>query len=175
MNWILFGFRGCGKTTLARLAARKFALPYFDTDEWIEEQTGLSPKEIVQERGVEAFQELEARAVREAATLRGHLIATGGATLLTGGNYQILRPVGHFIYLKASREVLEARWEANPHSHLSDFDSVYKERLPLYAKMAESIIIPENDQPVEKLWEVIHSAAYSKSQPGVNPTAKPLA
>jgi shikimate kinase len=169
MNWVLFGFRGCGKTTLAKEASEAFSLPYFDTDEWITRETGMSPGELVVECGVGAFEEWEEKSVLVAAELEGYLIAVGGATLLREVNVERLQ--GRFIYLEVARAVLKQRWEQKPHSHLSDFESVYEERLPLYEKMAERVIMPSKEQ----LWEVIRSDVYSKSPHGENLTARPLA
>ncbi len=170
MNWILFGFKGCGKSTFSKLAAKRFSLPRFDTDEWIEKEAGLPVKEIVQTQGMGVFHSLERQAAQRAARLKGHLIATGGTTLLDEKNAQLLRAAGPFIYLKASEEILRERWRQRPLIHEPDFEKVYFSRLALYEKMADHVIIPENNKALEKLWEIIHSDAFFRSSPGVNRT-----
>ena len=65
---ILLGIKHCGKSTLGNLLSKQFHCPFFDTDDVITEMTGLSPRQIYQEQGPQAFMEAEAK---EAVSMQG--------------------------------------------------------------------------------------------------------
>ena len=56
----LIGYRGCGKSTIAALLARRLGIPWHDADAVLEERVGLSIVSIVRDRGEPAFRDLEA-------------------------------------------------------------------------------------------------------------------
>ena len=115
MNFILFGFKSCGKTTYGKLLAEKLERPFIDTDEIIrtlfkeEQNEDLTPREIYQKLGEEAFRALETRAVKMLEQEKDAVIAVGGGTLLNPEHVQMVQKIGRLIYLEASPEVLRKR------------------------------------------------------------------
>jgi shikimate kinase len=77
-NYVLFGFKGCGKTTLGRLLSARLHLPFIDTDDLL----GASPRLLYQTLGEAPFRSLERQAITQVAPLAHTLIALGGGAIL---------------------------------------------------------------------------------------------
>lgn len=103
-NIILTGFMGCGKTTVGKLLARHLKYAFVDTDQLIEERSGMSIPEIFASRGEAAFRALEAEVARELGTGEGMVIATGGRLMLAPGNAETLGARGEVFCLAARPE-----------------------------------------------------------------------
>lgn len=58
-NIVLFGFMGCGKTTVGALLAQKAGLSLLDTDQYLEQKYGRRIPEIFAQDGEEAFRRME--------------------------------------------------------------------------------------------------------------------
>ncbi len=50
MTIFLCGFMGCGKTTVGKLAAKKFGMSFYDSDDLIVESQGMSIPEIFSQK-----------------------------------------------------------------------------------------------------------------------------
>jgi shikimate kinase len=77
-NLVLIGFSFTGKSTVARLLARRLRWRVVDTDRIIRERTGQTPQEIFAERGEPAFREIERQIIQEVCRGQRQVIATGG-------------------------------------------------------------------------------------------------
>ena len=111
----LIGYRGCGKSTIAALLARRLGIPWHDADAVFEERVGLSIVSIVRDRGEPAFRDLEAELL--AGLLGGEpcVLATGGGVVLRPGNRDLLRERGRpVVWLTAPADVVRARLAADP-------------------------------------------------------------
>lgn len=108
-NIFFIGPRGSGKTTLARAVAERLGLNCTDTDELVQELLGQSIAQIVQDRGWEAFRELEHQVVSRICARTGQVVATGGGVVLREENRNLLRSSGQVFYLMASAGVLKER------------------------------------------------------------------
>ena len=71
MNVYLIGYRGTGKTTIARLLAQRLQATAIDADEHLERRAGRSIREIFATDGEPMFRELEVQTVRELAQRDG--------------------------------------------------------------------------------------------------------
>ena len=78
---VLVGFMAAGKTTVARLVARRLGLPFVDTDELIEERAGRSIPAIFAAGGEASFRELERKVVAEVLDGLEAVVALGGGAL----------------------------------------------------------------------------------------------
>ena len=85
-NVFLVGFMGTGKSAVGKLLAQRLRRPFLDLDRKIEKEAGRPVLRIFAEDGEVGFRRLEAKAVREAAALNGHVIATGGGVMCDDGN-----------------------------------------------------------------------------------------
>ncbi len=83
MNIVLFGYRGCGKTTVGRLVAERRGWPCVDTDDRVRERFGgATIRAIWHEHGERAFRDAEAAVVRELLAGDGQVIALGGGAAI---------------------------------------------------------------------------------------------
>ncbi|CEP66029.1 Shikimate kinase/Threonine synthase-like 1 [Moorella glycerini] len=103
-NIVLIGFMGSGKTTAGKILAASLGWSFVDTDAMIEEDAGLSIKEIFARYGEQYFRELEQAAVAQAAASRGAVIATGGGAVLSGDNVRRLREGNKVVWLQVRLE-----------------------------------------------------------------------
>lgn len=151
MNIILMGYRGCGKTTVGRIAAEKSGRPFFDTDAMIQERLGKTIREIVADGGWEAFRALERSAVDELAGREGCVIALGGGAVLDEQNVKALKKNGFFLWLTADGATIAGRLKNDGANNdqrpsLSGTDTVaeieilLREREPVYRLAADLVI-----------------------------------
>lgn len=106
----LIGYRGSGKTTVARLLAEKLGWKWLDADAVLEERAGKSIRQIFADDGETAFRDLESAVLRELCTLEQHVIATGGGVVLREENRACLKH-GAVIWLKAPADILWQRMQ----------------------------------------------------------------
>ena len=66
-NIVLFGFMGCGKSTVGALLAQKSGRPLLDTDGYLEQKYGRTIPQIFATDGEEAFRQMERQVCRELA------------------------------------------------------------------------------------------------------------
>lgn len=101
-NIYLIGPMGAGKTSIGRKLAEKMGLTFYDSDQVIEERTGIDIPWIYDIEGEEGFQQREIKVISELTKLKGILLATGGGTVATAENREALLKNGITIYLKTS-------------------------------------------------------------------------
>lgn len=78
---VLIGPPGAGKSTVGRLLAQRWGVPFVDTDEEVEAEAGRSVSDIFVEDGEPAFRAREAQVLRRCLTGEGVLALGGGAPL----------------------------------------------------------------------------------------------
>ena len=109
MNIVLTGYRGTGKSAVARLLAKKLGWQSLSLDAMIVQQQGCTITEIVDARGWTYFRDAESTCI---AGLAGHdrkIVDTGGGAILRPQNVQALRENGLVFWLKACPETIVAR------------------------------------------------------------------
>lgn len=119
----LAGFPGAGKSTLGPWLARAMGRPFADVDEAIEVARGCSVAEIIAADGVEAFRELEERAVAHALASwpRPPVIALGGGALDGSATREALERAGaRLLWLDATLETCLARCKDGPRRPVLD-------------------------------------------------------
>src|SRR5207253_7954578 len=78
-RFVILGFMGCGKTTVATELARRLECKFIDLDSFITESQGRSPSEIIEQDGEPAFRQIESLALTEVLKDRDtRVIALGG-------------------------------------------------------------------------------------------------
>ena len=155
----LIGPRGSGKTTVGRLVAESLGLPFYDTDDMVMAEAGLSIADIVAAEGWPAFRARESRALAEAVAraagpapahsgraLSGAVVSTGGGMVLDRQNRERMRAAGKVFYLAAPADCLYARLESQNdadrrpsltgESPLAEITRVLAEREQLYRETA---------------------------------------
>lgn len=146
-NIYLVGLMGVGKTTVGKKLAKLLLLDFFDTDQLVEQRTGVSINHIFEVEGETGFRDREAKLLAEISDGRQAVIATGGGIILRSENRRVMRKQGQVIYLRASIDILWKRLEgcqARPLLQQPDpkaeLTRIMLERGPLYADEADFIV-----------------------------------
>lgn len=113
---VLIGFMGAGKSTVGRLLARTLGWDFVDLDEVVEETEGSTAAEVIRERGLERFRELEAEAGRRVLRRRRVVVAVGGGWAAEPGHMDMLDGLSLAVWLKVSPETAVARLRTTLHS-----------------------------------------------------------
>ena len=106
---VLVGFMGSGKSSVGRELARRFGAPFVDVDERIEAEAGCRIRDLFSREGEPAFRVREKAALRDALTVKGRVIASGGGAFADEENRALLRSYAPVVYLEAAVETLLER------------------------------------------------------------------
>jgi len=85
-NVVLIGFMGTGKSAIGRVVARILNYQFVDTDQMVEEVTGLTINQIFRKYGEIRFRSEEALAINKLMGKDRMVIATGGGMTLNPEN-----------------------------------------------------------------------------------------
>lgn len=143
-NIILIGMPSCGKSTVGVVLAKALGYRFVDSDLVIQEQTGKLLSEIIDEQGLEAFNEIENQ-VNASLSYHHAVIATGGSVIYGEAAMEHLKSIGKVVYLEFDYETLEERIGDLTARGVSikvgqTFLELYEERKPLYEKYADITI-----------------------------------
>ncbi len=108
----LIGFMGSGKSFLGHQLASKWAIPFADLDEIIENTGGghFSIAKIFETRGEAFFRALETQSLEKVITdFKTILLAAGGGTPCFHENMALMNQHGITIYLRTSPDLLAER------------------------------------------------------------------
>ncbi len=167
----LIGYRGTGKTTVARLLAERLGWKWVDADEALEKRAGLSIREIFAAEGEAGFRDLEERLLEELCRLENCVIATGGGVVLREANRRRLRQAGRVVWLTADAHTLYHRLEQCPTTAqrrpaltvggLAEIEELLSRRQPWYAACADWTVDTVGRSPEE-----VASVIFSFVRPG---------
>lgn len=155
MSVILIGMPSCGKSTLGVLLARELGYRFIDSDILIQEREGKLLHEIISEKGIDGFMEVEDR-VNSQIDEKKAVIATGGSVIYCAHAMEHLRALGKVVYLKIPFDEMRRRLGDYSHRgvimrHGSALDDMYTERAPLYEKYADITVDVSNSELSESL------------------------
>ena len=156
---VCIGFMGAGKSTAAQSAAGALGTRAIDVDHEIEKRLGKSVERIFAERGEPAFREAEERIILE-------LLSSSSVSVLSLGGGAI----GSQAVRDALREQLviwldvdvETAWERCRRSDRplardrESFERRYRQREPIYAALADVIVLPERSEAMAPVLEAMH-------------------
>lgn len=161
----LIGYRGVGKTSVARHLAEMLSWPVVDTDHLIEKAAGQTVREIFAAEGEKSFRTREVYAVEEALYERPSVVSVGGGAILRDENAKALSEAGPVIWLTASIDAIHARLSADPKSpgqrpaltnldQRAEIEAVLNERLPRYKSVARHTVDTEG-RSIESVSEAV--------------------
>ena len=174
-TFIFIGYRGTGKTTVARKLAERLKLPMFDSDSEIERRTGKTITEIFAQDGELAFRNMEELIIAEILTdSNPFVVATGGGAILRTSTRERLRRAGRVIWLTATPETVLHRIMNDAASQTmrpnltslplqEEIVAVLKQRKPLYAETAHDIIDTDLQTADDIVNDIIVSESRSKT------------
>jgi shikimate kinase len=163
-NIFLVGMMGAGKTSVGRVLAKRLNKAFYDSDQVIEQRTGVKIALIFEIEGEAGFRHRESVVLDEMTALEEVVLATGGGAVLAQENRNKLRSRGTVVYLRASVKDLINRTRhdknrpllqtADPRARLNE---LYEMRDPLYREVAH-VTIDTGSQSLTTLVHRLHHA-----------------
>ncbi len=153
MNIILFGYRGCGKTSMGRLLADQLWKKFVDVDDEICRRfENKTVAQIWQDHGEPAYRQVEVEVTRDLCSGDEQVIALGGGTLMQPGAREAVEQAKAVrIYLYCETDELNRRIEADPRTAATrpqltahgggrdEVEAVLKVRDPVYREVADRV------------------------------------
>lgn len=112
----LIGYMGAGKTSVGKVLAKRIGLSFIDLDSYIENRYQRTVGQLFEEKGEDAFRQIERNLLHEVAAFEDILISTGGGAPCFYDNIAFMNQSGTSVYLKVSVEELLKRLEVCKHT-----------------------------------------------------------
>ena len=171
MHLYLVGYRGSGKTTLAKCLSEQLGIPWFDSDIEVERAEGFSIREIFDRHGETGFRDREVAAIERLSQRPSAVIALGGGAILRPKNRQTISGTGVCVWLNAQPSELAKRIHGDMTTAqrrpaltgLSSYDeivSLLARREPLYQEVSQ-LKIETDQEPLESIAQRV-AAWYQK-------------
>lgn len=141
----IVGFMASGKTTLGRRLAHSLSREFFDLDQLLVEESGMSIRAMILKEGEDAFRELECSIFSRVVT-GGGVLSTGGGIVERSENRKLLRERCDVVWLDALFELIRQRLRSpdSPNQRplvdllgMDELRSLHFRRRPLYAAVAD--------------------------------------
>jgi shikimate kinase len=144
VNLVLVGYRGTGKSAIARRLSALLAMPMVSLDQEIVREAGVPIPKIVESSGWAHFRDLEQRLCRTFGEREGIIIDCGGGVVEREANFASLRSAGFVVWLRATPATIVARIggdRSRPSltgnkSFTEEVEEVLARREPLYRRLA---------------------------------------
>ncbi len=164
----LIGYRGTGKSAVARELASRLGYSWVDADDAIEQHAGKSIARIFVDDGESAFRQMEAGIVAELVGERRTVVALGGGAVLRDENRQTIRAAGPVVWLTASVTTILERLAADsmtahrrPNLTVAggraEIEELLAMRTPLYRECATLAVDTEGKTAAEVADEIAAS------------------
>lgn len=149
---------GAGKSTVGVILAKLMGYKFIDSDLLIQRQEESLLKDIIKEKGLEGFIEIENK-VNSEIKAEETIIATGGSVIYGKEAMSHLSNIGTVIYIKLSMENLKDRLGNMKQRGVAlkrgqNLEDLYEERTPLYEKYSD-IIVNSDGKSIEELLNII--------------------
>ena len=164
MNIVLIGYRGTGKSTVAKILGQRLERKVLSTDAEIVEEAGQSIPHIVEQFGWDHFRELETQMCRKLQDQTNLIIDTGGGLILKEENVKILKTNGKIFWLTAEIPTIMKRISGDTQrpslsgtkTFVEEIEDILKERIPKYQAAADHVI-PTDQIPPHQITDSILS------------------
>jgi shikimate kinase len=166
MNIALIGYRGTGKTTVARELAPLLACDWIDSDDEIERAAGKSIAEVFESDGEQHFRDLETAVLTRLCTQEHVVLALGGGAVVRRENREILSTVLHVVWLQADVDTIHQRVSCDattadrrPNLTIAggreEIAQVLAERTPVYRECATLVVDTLDKSPQQVAREIL--------------------
>lgn len=157
-NVVLIGMPGAGKSTIGVVLAKRLGYQFVDSDLVIQKQTGQLLSEIISDRGMEGFIQVE-NEVNANLQVQKSVVATGGSVIYGKEAMEHLKQLGKVLYLELPLEEIKERLgDLEERGVLmrqgQTLDTLYAERVPLYEKYADITVHCDKKQIREIVLEI---------------------
>jgi len=163
-NLFLVGPMGAGKSAVGRQLAKLLHLHFIDSDDEIEERTGVDIPFIFEKEGEEGFRKREAKIIDELTKRQGIVLATGGGAVADPDSRSRLGGRGYVVYLRTSvTQQLERTQRGRERPLLSNGDreevltELMETRDPLYQEIAD-LVVDTDGRRVQTVAREIHES-----------------
>jgi shikimate kinase len=148
VNLVLIGYRGTGKSAIARKLATLLDRQVVSLDQEIIALAGMSIPDIVAAHGWNHFRDLEEKVCRELGAQDGLVIDCGGGVVEREVNSNSLRSGGKVFWLRATPTTIVGRIGSDSSrpsltggkSFTEEVEEVLARRMPLYERLAHAVI-----------------------------------
>ncbi|XCP84974.1 shikimate kinase [Roseburia hominis] len=160
-NIIFIGMPAVGKSTVGVVIAKRLGYEFIDTDLLIQKQEKRLLREIIAEKGIDGFLEIENQVNRDVEAEKA-VISPGGSVVYCREAMEHYKKIGTVIYLKASYETISARLKNAKKRGVTLRDGqtirdLYDERVLLFERYAD-ITITEDGMNLEETIEKVQDA-----------------
>ena len=135
LNLVTVGMPGSGKSSITRQVARAMKRNFIDIDRSIARDEDCPITQIIDRLGLEAFRELESKKIKEVCSQNYQVIATGGGSVLSEANRELIRENSIVIYI--DRPTKDLATKNRPLSQSRGVHNLYRERAQLYHGVAD--------------------------------------
>ena len=160
-NIFLIGLMGSGKTTIGKLLSKNLNKDFYDSDNVVEDKTGVKVPLIFEYEGEVGFRKREESVLKELVRHTNIVLATGGGIILSKDNCELLKNNGHVIYLKSTCEDLVVRMAGDKTRPLlqegdlrKTLENLFSIRDPIYSSISDCIIETSNKRTNEITSEI---------------------
>ncbi len=170
-NITLIGMPAAGKSTVGVLLAKRLGYSFIDVDIIIQEKEGMLLKEIIREKGLDGFLDVENR-INAGLTAVRSVIAPGGSVIYGREAMEHLKAMGPVVYLKISYEELTKRLGDVVDRGVAlkegmTLRDLYEERIRYFEKYADITIDEEGKdlgEVVDELRAVMEEKGFSLNE-----------
>ena len=164
-NIYLIGPLGAGKTAVGRYLAKKLYRTFYDTDQELAKRAGADLNWIYDIEGEAGYRLRETAVLKSLAKEKGLVISTGGGSVLTPENHDIMKNSGIIVYLSVSYPIQLQRTQLRRGTRplLEDSDSfkynlkkLNLERTPLYEQLAHYSISTDQTSAFKLATKIRH-------------------
>lgn len=146
-NIFLIGPMGAGKSTIGRQLAQLLNMDFLDSDSVIEERAGADIDWIFDIEGEAGFRKREEKVLNELTQSQGLVLSTGGGSILSKDNRNVLSARGIVVYLETTVDKQFERTQRDKKRPLLQTEDPYQTlvelaqvRNPLYEEIADITI-----------------------------------
>lgn len=165
-NIVLIGMPGAGKSTVGVVLAKSLGFAFMDSDLLIQDKHKKLLHEIIEERGIEGFWQVE-NEVNAAIDTENAVIATGGSAIYGAEAMKHLKEIGTVVYLQLSCEELSVRLgDLNERGVTlkegQNLEGLYAERIPYYERYADVTVACDDKMIRDIVAEIKQKLRISK-------------
>ncbi len=160
---VLVGMMGSGKSHAGRLLAKAFDLPFYDSDQLIEQQQQRTIPEIFEAFGEKYFRLLEMEKISSLLDQGTGVISTGGGCLTTPAILTDIKARGLSLWIKADVDALYERLKNASNRPLLDCEDpkqklhdLFEKRKDLYSQA--DLVVEDPLEGVEMLARSLEAA-----------------